>query len=277
MARKLPDNIEAAIQRTAQQAGIDPAILRTFVLIESGGNPSNVTGSYQGLLQLSNQEFAKHGGQGNILDVDANLSAGARKLSADAANFSNRFGRDPSASELYLIHQQGVGGSAAHWANPDKPAWQNMASTAEGRQKGEKWAKAAIWGNVPDDVKAQFGSVDNLTSRDFVKLWDDKVARFSGGSPSSMVASSPAPISTPQPVSTGSGNTEAAGLLASLFGQQQQQQREQQSPFESLMSQVGQTNIPTAPTPEASPGPIRPVDPAQLLAIVSRRQKLGTA
>src|SRR5690606_21382897 len=116
-----------------------------------------------------------------------------------------------------------------------------------------------------------FGSVDNLTSRDFVNLWNEKVSRI-GGLPGSGVASTPAPISTPQPVSTGADDKEVAGLLAGLFGQQQQQQ----SPFATLVNQTP-NNIPTAPIPEASPVPIRPVDPAQLLAIVARRQKLGTA
>ena len=32
-----------------------------------------------------------------------------------------------------------------------------MYSTAEGQRKGPGWAKLAIWGNVPNDLKAQFG------------------------------------------------------------------------------------------------------------------------
>lgn len=181
MARRMDPQTEALIQRAAQRAGIDPGTLRTFVLIESGGNPNLVNKyGYSGLLQLSRGEFSRLGGQGNILDPEANLATGALKLRQEANDFKSRFGREPTASELYLMHQQGVGGSAKHWANPDRPAWQNMLDTGEGRQKGENWARRAIWDNVPDDVKRQYGNVDNLTSRDFVKLWDQKVARFSG-------------------------------------------------------------------------------------------------
>lgn len=197
MASRLDPATEAAIQRAATRTGVDPATLRAFVLIESGGNPFNKTGSYKGLLQLSDREFANYGGQGNIFDPDANLTAGAAKLKAEAADFEKRFGRQPTASELYLMHQQGVGGSAMHWQNPERLAWQNMLDTAEGQQKGPAWAKAAIWGNVPDDLKRQFGTVDNLTSRDFVKLWDQKVARFSGEPVD--VKETPAPTTSPAP------------------------------------------------------------------------------
>lgn len=202
MARRVSPEIETAIQRTASRMGVDPATLRAFVLIESGGNPNVTTGSYRGLLQLSNDQFRRYGGEGNVYDVDANLSAGAAKLKDMSAGFERRFGRQPSAAELYMMHQQGEGGSAAHWKNPDAPAWQNMASTAEGRQKGEAWAKRAIWGNVPDDVKAKYGSVDNMTSRDFVQMWEQKVARF-GGAPSGS--------STPTAVASATSPTPEAG------------------------------------------------------------------
>ena len=65
-------------------------------------------------------------------------------------------------------------------SNPDALAWQNMYSTGEGQSKGPGWAKKAIWGNIPDNMKAQFGNVDNVSSRDFMNLWSAKV---NGGSP----------------------------------------------------------------------------------------------
>jgi hypothetical protein len=214
----LSPQIEAAIERTARARGIDPATLRAFVMIESGGRPDVTTGSYRGLLQLSPQQFREHGGQGDIYDPQANLDAGAGKLSAMTQRFQQRNGRPPSSAELYLMHQQGEGGAAAHSANPSAPAWQNMASTAEGRQKGEEWAKRAIWGNVPNDVKARYGSVDNLTSADFMKMWGDKVARFSGG-PQEPQGSPVTPVSQ-SPVRTASaqGNDAMLPMLAQMLG-----------------------------------------------------------
>src|SRR5215831_5602773 len=153
---------------------LDPAVLRRIIAIESGGDPNARTGSYKGLFQLSNDEFNRYGG-GNIYDAQDNTDAALRKLSAERDWFAQNYGRNPSATDLYLMHQQGQGGYAMHLANPDSPAWQNMLATAEGRQKGPNWAKQAIWGNIPDNLKDQYGDVNNVSSQDFMDLWRNKV------------------------------------------------------------------------------------------------------
>lgn len=187
-----PSGIDAMIAQAASAVGLDQHTLKTFAQIESGGRPDVVTGSYKGLFQLSDGEFRKYGG-GDIFDPEANALAGARKLKAEADQFKGQFGRDPSGPELYMIHQQGWGGAQAHWANPTAPAWQSMASTAEGQQKGARWAKQAIWGNVPDDMKRRFGSVENITSADFTRMWSDKYSRIGArfGGPDLMDESGP--------------------------------------------------------------------------------------
>lgn len=174
--------VNAAIADAAQKHGVDPGLLATFARIESSGRPGAQTGSYKGLFQLSESEFRKHGGQGDIFDADANADAAARKLKAEAASFELKHGRQPSALDLYLVHQQGEAGYASHMARPDAPAWQNMAGTGEGRQKGSGWAKQAIWGNIPDDMKKRFpDGVESVTSQDFIDIWGEKVARLGGG------------------------------------------------------------------------------------------------
>jgi hypothetical protein len=142
-----------------------------FVQVESGGNPNARIGKYAGLLQMGPAEIRQYGGK--------NLEHGRAMLADRAAAFQQSYGRQPSATELYLIHQQGEGGLAAHMRNPDAPAWRNMASTAEarGRRDGEAWARRAIWRNVPDGLKKQFGSVDNITSAQFMDLWNRKIER----------------------------------------------------------------------------------------------------
>jgi hypothetical protein len=177
--------VDTAIEAAAKEAGLPLDTVRAYVRIESGGDPKAVTGSYRGLLQLSKSEFEKHGG-GDIHNAEDNLRAGLTKIKAEAAEFASKYGREPTPSDIYLIHQQGAGGAAAHMANPERPAWQNMASTGEGQQKGAAWAKRAIWGNIPEAAKAKFGSVDNVTSQDFMDLWDDKVRRFSGADKSNL-------------------------------------------------------------------------------------------
>lgn len=169
-----PD-VNTAIDKAAAANGIDPAMMRRFAQIESSGAPGATTGSYKGLFQMSDAEFAKYGG-GNIWSAEDNANAAARKIKVEAAGFKAKYGRDPTATDLYMQHQQGVAGYAAHLANPNAPAWQNMLSTGEGQQKGEAWAKAAIWGNIPADIKAQFpGGVDTVTSAAFVNVWRRKV------------------------------------------------------------------------------------------------------
>lgn len=184
-------NIDALIEDASRRTGVPVETLRAFVSIESSGRPDAVTGSYRGLLQLSDNEFRRYGGQGNIFDPSANLNAGATKLKAESDRFAARYGRQPTADELYMLHQQGEGGAAAHMSNPSAPAWRNMASTAEGRQKGEGWARKAIWGNVPTDVRDRYGSVDNITSQQFMDLWRGKVSRFGGASAPAQAAIAP--------------------------------------------------------------------------------------
>lgn len=163
------------IAKHAQRVGVDPAWLKKIMRIESGGNPQNITGSYKGLFQLSEREFKAHGGSGDILDPEQNTMAAANKLAKEKLQFQQKYGREATLKDLYMIHQQGEGGFAAHMANPDQPAWKSMLSTGEGRQKGEAWAKAAIWGNVPDKDKAKFGSVDNITSKQFTDMWGSRI------------------------------------------------------------------------------------------------------
>jgi hypothetical protein len=150
--------------------------LRAFAAIESGGHSRTRTGSYCGVYQLSHSEFRKYGGHGNIFDPKANTDVAARKLRLESDAFSLQYGRAPTATELYMIHQQGVSGAAMHMANPDVPAWLNMYLTDEGRRKGPGWARLAIWGNVPTDQRAHFpAGVDSITSRQFMDMWAIKI------------------------------------------------------------------------------------------------------
>jgi hypothetical protein len=180
-----PD-VDGAIKNAAAEIGVDEDMLRRFAKIESSGDPSRVKGSYKGLFQMGDGEWARFG-RGDIFNASDNAMAAARKLKNEAASFKAQYGREPTAGDIYMVHQQGAGGYAKHMENPDRPAWQNMLDTAEGRQKGAAWAKEAIWGNVPDHVKPKFGSVENVTSRQFTEYWKGRV---DGGS-SSVVAAGP--------------------------------------------------------------------------------------
>ena len=106
------------------------------------------TGSYIGLFQLSRSEFKKYG-SGDITSPRDNAIAAAYKLATEGALFEQYAHREPTVSDLYLIHQQGWRGAAEHVRHPERIAWKSMCATDEGRQKGERWCKRAIWGNTP--------------------------------------------------------------------------------------------------------------------------------
>lgn len=183
LAARMSPSVDSAIEGAAKEFSIPPEALRQLIHIESGGRPSVVNGSHKGLGQLTDEEFKKYG-SGDIMNPVDNARAMAAKLSAEATQFKNKYGRDPSTVDLYLQYQQGTGGYAAHVAAPDNLAWRNMASTGEGKTKGEAWAKAAIWGNIPDDMKGRFpGGVDTVTSAEFIKVWHDKLRTASEDTP----------------------------------------------------------------------------------------------
>jgi hypothetical protein len=167
----------AIIDRVAKQLGFPADVAKAMAHIESSGNPDAVTGSYKGLFQLSNEEFRKYGPNDgrDIMDPEANAYAGLRSMQAKSAAYEKQFGRKPSPTEIYLMHQQGEGGARAHASQPNRKAWESMYSTAEGQRKGEEWAKKAVWGNVPSDMRGIFGNVDNITSGQFIAVWINKL------------------------------------------------------------------------------------------------------
>jgi len=135
------------------------------------------TGSYIGLFQLNKYEFNKFG-SGQILDSRDNAIAAAYKFITEGVLFEWVTQKKPTLSDLYLIHQQGWEGAAEHIGRPDRIAWKSMCATSEGREKGEKWCKRAIWRNTLPAVKDTWKSVDKLTSEAFVGMWRERVAHF---------------------------------------------------------------------------------------------------
>ena len=172
------NNIRAEIEQAAILFDVDMQMMKAFARIESGYNPKARTGKYKCLFQLSDWEFAKYW-QGDIYDIRDCSIAAARKFATEAAQFEKDVGRKATATEIYCIHQQGYQGCAFHYDAPHQLAWKNMYLTGEGQEKGEAWARKAIWGNVPSDLKNKIkGGVEALTSGQFIALWTERVDRF---------------------------------------------------------------------------------------------------
>lgn len=58
----------------------------------------------------------------NPYDVNQNAEAAAQYARDNARILHNKLGRDPSAGELYMAHQQGATGASKLLANPTTPA-----------------------------------------------------------------------------------------------------------------------------------------------------------
>jgi hypothetical protein len=171
------------IERAAKAFDVDANFMKAVAKVESDFNPAERTGSYIGLFQLSKSEFGKFG-SGDILNARDNAMAAAYKFIAEAALFEAVTHKEPTFSDLYLIHQQGWEGAAEHVSHPQQIAWKSMCATQEGLAKGERWCKRAIWGNTLPPAKREWKSVDRLTSGAFVAMWRDRIdalyARYPG-------------------------------------------------------------------------------------------------
>ena len=165
------------INRVADVLGVDVTFMKAIAKVESNFDPKQRTGSYIGLFQLSKYEFGKYGA-GDILVARDNAVAFALKFQTESILFEMFTRKKPTLNDLYLIHQQGLRGASEHISQPNRLAWRSMCATDEGKQKGEKWCKRAIWRNTLPALKRDWKSVDNVTSGAFVGMWQQRLAHF---------------------------------------------------------------------------------------------------
>src|SRR3974390_2515795 len=165
------------IKRASDAFGLDFNFMKTVAKIESDFDPKQRTGSYVGLFQLRNYEFARYG-SGDIFDAADNAIAAAYKFKTAAILFELETHKKATLGDLYLIHQQGTRGAEEHVSHPDRLAWKSMCATDEGKEKGEQWCKRAVWENTIPEIKHVWKSVENLTSGVFVKMWQERIDRF---------------------------------------------------------------------------------------------------
>lgn len=210
--KPITGEIAGIVEDEALAAGLDPVLMRVIAAIESGGSCMATTGSYHGLFQMSDREFRRRGGQGSVFGCRENARVAMQMFLEAATNFKFIHGREPTPTELYLVHQQGIAGISEHLKCPSCPAWQSMYRTAEYQRRGAKMARLAIWGNVPADVRAQFGSVDNITSAQFVEVWRRKVE----GDGAAAVASATVPVPKPRPAVVPAPKIRAAYVVPCL-------------------------------------------------------------
>jgi hypothetical protein len=187
----LPGTPVEEIKRVSDALRLNFPYMKAIADIESSFNPEKRTGSYIGLFQLSAHEFRKYG-SGNIRDARDNAVAAAFKIMTEAMLFETFTHKKPTLDDLYLIHQQGLEGAIQHTSYPRRLAWQSMCATDEGKEKGEKWCKRAIWGNITPAIKRIWKKVDSVTSGAFVAMWQQRVAdlyaRYAGAGSNGLAA-----------------------------------------------------------------------------------------
>jgi hypothetical protein len=168
------DDPRDEIQEAASLYGLDLAMMMSIAKVESDFDPRVRTGSYKGLFQLSDYEFKKYG-DGSIWDARDNARAAAHMFLIQAEKFRLALGHYPDYAERYMVHQQGIQGAIEHYTHPERVAWQSMCATDEGMTKGEQWCRKCIWGNLLPEWKDAFGSVEKISSGDFVGLWTGRI------------------------------------------------------------------------------------------------------
>jgi hypothetical protein len=123
--------VEDALARAAAARGVPVDYLRVLAKVESGGNPyaQNPSSSAGGLMQFTDST-AKRYGLSNKLDPYQSADAAARMMRDNMNGLRPILGRDPTAGELYLAHQQGLGGARKLLSNPNAPAVQIVGKQA---------------------------------------------------------------------------------------------------------------------------------------------------
>ena len=149
---------------SAQPNSMSPQGMARVVQIESGGNPNAVSpgGRNVGLVQAGDAYWQRYG-DGSRLDPQQSVLALGRSTAADRPVLAQALGRQPTDAELYLSHQQGVGGAKALLSHPEMPAAQALV---EGGAYGNlNTAISAIKGN---------GGDPNAPAAVFTQKWIDK-------------------------------------------------------------------------------------------------------
>lgn len=163
-ASKAPPYLDAI----ADKYGINRDDFKRMAFVESGFDPhAGAKGSSaKGLFQFLDGT-ARNYNLRNPYDGPANAEAAARLWNDNKASLSKSLGREPTAGELYLAHQQGAGGAAELLKNPNAPAASivgTKAVTGNGGRAGMSAGEfASKWTSRFDGSRAM--AADGATPR----------------------------------------------------------------------------------------------------------------
>lgn len=166
-------------------SALSPDFMAQIARIESGGNPNlgwNRSGN-RGLYQFGPEEEKKYGlNASNWNDPVAQQQALGMEMKELSHALSSR-GIDITPANLYLAHQQGIGGGPALLqAHPDMPAWQAVRPF----YGSDRVAQSAISNNIYQGMPGYGKPVDQITAGEFRTGWANKF----GNSPQQLPSSS---------------------------------------------------------------------------------------
>lgn len=155
--------------RMEQSAGLPNNYLETVSMLESSGGTNTGNGQYVGVFQIGPEVAADFGVTPEQLkDPRINSQIAAKLAGRNAAGLRGALGREPQGWEIYLAHQQGLGGATALLRAPTANVVDALASAYGGDRTR---AQQAVLQN---------GGDPRMTAGQFAQLWQTK---FSGGRP----------------------------------------------------------------------------------------------
>jgi len=170
--------VAGLIGGAASDLGEDAAVALRIAELESGVGPGgdiltgrrNPRSSAAGVFQFTNETWAAMGG-GDKMDTGLNVRRGIQLMGQNRRSMARSLGREPDGWELYLGHQQGVGGANALLANPQANAIEALVPVYERAKpgRGRALARSAVLDNG--------GRID-MTAGEFAGKWRNK---FGGG------------------------------------------------------------------------------------------------
>ncbi|MCB9978787.1 MAG: transglycosylase SLT domain-containing protein [Rhodospirillales bacterium] len=177
-SRNVPESADpygSAFSEASERYGISETYLRKLAAIESSGNPQARRGSSVGLMQFQPAAAREMGltvnrHRDDRLDPEKSIMAAAHLAAQNKDSLKSTLGRDPAEHELYMAHQQGLGGAAAILKDPDTSAAHALSPFYKNPVK-------AITGN---------GGDRSMSCGAFTSLWERKYADKAplGGVPS---------------------------------------------------------------------------------------------
>jgi hypothetical protein len=140
------------IESTTRDLSIDPRFLPVTLALESAGGRN--LGSRGNPGQFDAATAASVGLPDAVGNGPTSVRATGALAVKNSAGLAKSLGRDPTLPEVYLAHQQGLGGARSLLINSELPVTQVLS-------------RAAVEGNLPPSMKGMSGSI---TAGQFAQL-----------------------------------------------------------------------------------------------------------